>query len=285
MDIVDAQIHLFMTMNETEALTVMDALGIHAAVIDEAWAFAGESRDQGPMPGYKLPNGVWRSTAPGGMAASMRHPDRFSYLLRVEADDPDIDTIMSEVALSPGGRAVRLNAQTKVEVEAAREGRRGGFFTHARKHDLPVFIMTVGNAALYEPYITQNADLPVIIDHVGVASAPEQFDQLMALAAYPNVHVKWCHAPEFFRAKAYPFPEVQPFLMRTLEAYGRERVMWASDFTAVKWISGDGARSCNYSWGEALYYMRDNPDLSESDKEWLLGKSVRKVLRWPLPET
>jgi predicted TIM-barrel fold metal-dependent hydrolase len=280
MDIVDAQVHLFMTMNDAEALKVMDALGIQSALIDEVWA---HSSDLPLMPGYELPGGVWRPTAPGGMVASMRYPDRFSYLLRVDPDDPDIDTVVSHVARSPGGRAVRLNAQTPKEVSAARDGRRADFFACARKHDLPVFVMTRGNAALYEPYIRQYPDLPIIIDHVGVAGTPEQFDELLALAALPNVYIKWCHAPEVFRAKAYPFPEVQPLLERALEAFGPERIMWASDFTAVAWISSGGSGFVNYPWGEALFYMRHNPALSEGDKAWILGGTARKVLRWLEP--
>jgi L-fuconolactonase len=282
-DIVDAQIHLFMTMGDAEALSVMDALGIQAALIDEAWAFGGPDGSHDPPPGYRLPDGVWRPTAPGATAASMRRPDRFSWLLRIDADDPDIDNIMSQVRLDPQGRAVRLNAQSSAEVDAAAEGRRADFFAAAHKHGLPVFVMTVGNAHLYEPCIRQFSDLPIIIDHCGVAIDAERFDRLLALAAYPNVYVKWCHAPEFFRAQRYPFPEVTPFLVRTLEAFGRERVMWASDFTAVSMITAGGTRGCDYPWGEALYYVRDHPGLSDDDKAWVLGATARKVLGWPAP--
>ena len=48
----------------------------------------------------------------------------------------------------------------------------------------------------------------------------------------------------------------------------------ASDFTAIR--SG-------HTWADSLFYLRDTPSLSEGDKEWILGKSVRKLLDWPAP--
>ena len=122
--------------------------------------------------------------------------------------------------------------------------------------------------------------LPVVFDHCGLSPRPGDFDALLRLAAYPNAHLKWCHAPIVFRGGRYPFPEVRPFLHRALDAFGRERVMWASDFTAVPLAARvlDGPQ---YSWAEALFYMRANPDLSEGDLEWLLGRTARKVLDWP----
>ena len=74
----------------------------------------------------------------------------------------------------------------------------------------------------------------------------------------------------------YPYPDLMPTLLKVLEAFGPERVMWASDHTQSK---------NHHSWAESLYYLRDSSELSASDKEWLLGRSVRTILKWSKPAT
>ena len=39
MDIVDSQIHLFLTMNADAAIAAMNSIGIQAALIDEFWGY------------------------------------------------------------------------------------------------------------------------------------------------------------------------------------------------------------------------------------------------------
>jgi predicted TIM-barrel fold metal-dependent hydrolase len=283
MDIIDTQIHLFMTMTDDQAVAAMDALGIQAALIDEVWQLDESLNDTVATPGYRLANGVFRPTSPGGMAASMRRPDRFSFLLRVHADDPEIEAQIAEVKACPQARAIRLDARGEVERKAAQEGARQRYFELVSRYDLPVFVMTWGDAASFEQYIRALPDLRIVIDHCGVPSNEEEFQQTLALAKYPNAHLKWSHAPMVFSAQRYPFPEVRPFLDRALEAFGRERVMWASDFTVIPAAAKAGLGTVEYSWAEALFYMRDNPSLSDDDKAWVLGRSARKLLDWPLP--
>ena len=52
--------------------------------------------------------------------------------------------------------------------------------------------------------------------------------------------------------------------------------MWASDYTQARTETGT-------SWANTLYYIRDADELSETEKEWVLGRTVRQILRWPTP--
>jgi predicted TIM-barrel fold metal-dependent hydrolase len=200
----------------------------------------------------------------------------------VNPEDPEIEYVMSDAGASPGCRAIRFDCRGEREESATAEGARLQYFRTAAKYSLPVFVMTMGRAAMFEQYVRACPDLPIIFDHCGAPLKANDFDDLLRLAAYPNAHVKWGHAPLFFKAKQYPFPETRPYLARALEAFGRERVMWCSDFTAVDY----GARvlgGATYTWGEALFHIRDNPELSDDDKAWVLGRSARKLLSWPAP--
>jgi hypothetical protein len=51
-----------------------------------------------------------------------------------------------------------------------------------------------------------------------------------------------------------------------------ERVMWASDYT-------ESGR--DQTWAQSLHYLRYSDLVTEVQKEWLLGRSVRHVLNWP----
>lgn len=85
------------------------------------------------------------------------------------------------------------------------------------------------------------------------------------MARYPNVAYKRAHAQALLSTTTYPFPDLEPKLRRVVDAYGPERVMWASDYTMIR---------RHASWGEALFSIRDCPSLSEHEKTWLLGRTA-----------
>jgi L-fuconolactonase len=118
-----------------------------------------------------------------------------------------------------------------------------------------------------------------IIDHVGMgvdrAALPNQLaatiDALLAYAKYPNVAVKWGHAPRLSR-EPFPYRDLIAQLRRVLDAFGVNRLMWASDYT----VTVD-----HHTYAESLFCLRGADQLSASDKEWILGKTAREVLAWP----
>ena len=82
---------------------------------------------------------------------------------------------------------------------------------------------------------------------------------MFALARYPNLALKWCHAPSHLSNAAYPFRDVLPHLRRAIEAFGPERIMWASDHTQSK---------THHSWAQALYYLLKFDSLADREKKW-----------------
>jgi len=69
----------------------------------------------------------------------------------------------------------------------------------------------------------------------------------------------------------YPFEGLWPFLRRAVDAFGADRVMWASDH---------GGDQTGKSWGELFYCMPACTALSKAELEWVLGGTVRKILQW-----
>lgn len=279
MDIVDTQFHLFMTMDDEACVHVMDALGIKSVLVDEAWQSQQLMKADGAMPGLRLGNGEWRPVSPGGQMASLKRPDRFSFQLRLNPEDPEIERVMAEAASFPGCRAFRYDSRGENEVAAAESGARLAFFRIAEKLGIPVSITALGRVHQFVQYFRACPSLVFILDHCGLPKDPAGYEVVLAAAQYPNVHLKWSHAPLILGQSKYPFADIRPFLHRAIDAFGRERIMWASDFTTIETVSKVWGGE-PYSWAEALFYIRDDPELTESDKEWLLGRTARKVLNW-----
>jgi predicted TIM-barrel fold metal-dependent hydrolase len=279
MEIVDAQVH-FNLLGIEEGIAAMDAVGVNALLMDEYWGFDEKSHI---LPGYYLPNGAFRQVFPTSEILALRYPERFGYLVRFDRNDPDLDSLIASVKNTPQRLALRVVPWTPEGFALFEQGADEPIFAAAQKYGVPVFVLLPGRTKLLLPYLHKFPDVPVIIDHCGVnisvGPAPADpftgFDEVLALAQYPNVALKWCHAPRL-SSQPYPYPDLMPVLLKVVEAFGPQRVMWASDHTQSK---------KHHSWAESLYYIRDSAELSASDKEWILGQSVRTILKWPKTES
>ncbi len=278
MDIVDAQVHFNLIGDLEAGLAVMDAVGVKALVYDEWWGFDEKYR---LTPGYNMPNGVFRATNPLAEIAVLKHPDRFAVLSRFDRNDPELDYLMGNFKTLPNRLAIRIVPWTQEGFDQFGQGLDEPIFAVAQKYNVPIFVLIPGRTHLLEPYLKKFPGVQVIVDHCGVpisgTSTPvdpfEGFEKVLKLAHYPNVALKWCHAP-LLSSQPYPYPDLLPVLVKVVEAFGPQRVMWASDHSQSKH---------HHSWAESLFYIRDSTEFSETDKEWILGKSVRRVLNWPQP--
>jgi predicted TIM-barrel fold metal-dependent hydrolase len=284
MDIVDAQVHLnrLGTYWETTdldlvvdyAVVTMDALGLSGVLIDE-WAGFDEKRRH--LPGMVLPNGAMRGEHPFSERAMALHPDRFAYVARIDPNDPDLETLMAGVRQKPGAVCLRIVPLPDVgEVELFERGGYDDLLGAAERYQVPIFAWFPGRSHLLVPALEKFPKLQLILDHCGISRAEgnhaAQLDRVLQLARHPNLGLKWCHAPSHLSQQAYPFADVLPYLRRAIDAFGPERIVWASDHTQSK---------PHHSWAQALYYVLDSSELSDKEKEWILGRAVRTLLRWP----
>jgi predicted TIM-barrel fold metal-dependent hydrolase len=289
MDIVDTQVHAnrmgrtWKTAGhaETLALTVaaMDAVGVNAMVIAEH-AAANMITDPEPL-GTQLPNGAWRYTMPFSELAARTYPGRFAYVHRIDPFDPEAADLLAEVRKKPGGLCTRI-APTLDPAQAAAffSGAFDPFFKAAQKHGVPVFLYLHDTPDAVIPYARKFPDLPLIVDHWGFPMPTAEnrlgmdyFEQkVLTLGPFSNVYLKWCKGPRFVSTEAYPHSDLAPYLQRSLEAFGPQRIMWASDITTSKGIT---------TWAEEIHHIRDSNALSAWDKEQIFARTARTVLRWP----
>ena len=167
------------------------------------------------------------------------------------------------------------------EVASLEHGEFEALFAAAERQQVPVFAWVPGRASLLEPYIRRFPKLQFIIDHCGVGVAPvrigelpvtmatsvhrswpdrvAQLERVCDLAQYPNVALKWCHAPGLLSEEDYPYRDLMPLLRTAIEAFGAERIMWASDYTVARDQNGN-------SWAQCLYYFLDADQLTRPRK-------------------
>jgi predicted TIM-barrel fold metal-dependent hydrolase len=285
MDIVDAQVHIG-PGRIAETLAAMDALGIRSILVDEYWVGSPNGE-----PAHAVPDGAFRPVQPTAELAALTHPDRFSYLVRLDRNDREVTSVIRLARDAPHARALRIvPAMTRSETAAFAAGEYDGIFAAATQSGLPLFMFVPGLARVVARYADKFPDLKLIVDHCGIWSnsmrrsigggAPplsrEQqlaaFDEVMALAEHPNVALKWGHAPAMFETPGYPGEGLWPIMRKAIDRFGAERLMWASDVSANQ--TGE-------TWAELLFGVLANPYLSPHERECILGRTIRKWLDWP----
>ena len=282
MEIIDAQIH-FGPEDLSSIIPVLDALGISGAILDEYWGY-------GICPGHVLSNGSWRLKSPSAEIISTMHPGRFTYLQRINIADPELETVICLLGQSPAARAVRVTpGLNRADLDAFARGEYIDAFRMAVEADLAIFVMVQGHVRLLEPYLSEFPTGRFILDHCGMplertlvrsgssieisvepGAGFEYFDEVLALARWPNLAFKWAHAHGMFGEIEFPFAGLTRYLRRAIDAFGAERVIWAADASVI----------ADVSWADLLFFVKSNPALSTEEKTWVLGGSARRWLKW-----
>lgn len=289
LDIVDAQLHLGRGMIDA-TLETMDALGITSVLLDEFWGSWPDTHPTHIQPGYLLPNGAWRAVWPTAEEASLLHPGRFSHVARIDPRDPQLESVMRCVGSSPHARGFRLQpVWTLEEADAFANGSFDPLLDIAQDIGKPVFLFIPGYVEALERYLRKFPRLTFVIDHCGMGFpnippgrpeaqaahtlTPAYFDDVCRIAEYPNVAMKWSHTQDRFGVTAYPYEPIRPLLRKAINAFGVNRLMWAGDKTVM----------FGHNWSDLLHGIKDDPELSLEEKQWILGRTARTILDWPAP--
>jgi predicted TIM-barrel fold metal-dependent hydrolase len=288
MDIVDTQVHAnrmgpnWRTVDLATTVDVvvaaMDAVGVGATLIAEQ-ASADLLRDPDPT-ATRLPNGALRFAHPFSELAVKLYPERFAYVARVDPLDPEAPALLAGLRGKPGALCTRIAPTLRPDQAAAfAGGGMDGFFAAAERHAVPVFLYLANRPEAVIPYAQRFPGLPLIVDHWGYPRpgsgdevGADHFEaKVLALAALPNVFLKWCKGPRYISAEPYPHRDLGVYFRRSLDAFGPERIMWASDTTTS---------TGKTTWAEEVFHILDSDALSQGEKEQVFGRTARKVLRW-----
>ncbi len=193
--------------------------------------------------------------------------------------------IVDDTASDPG-KAMR---------ELAAEGVRG-FRIYPGRNPLDAWLGSPGMTAMWEtaaaaglaicplvgpdalPALTKQCErfpeTPVVIDHFARIGADgqirgEQLDELCRLAAFPRVHVK-TSAFYALGKKQPPYTDLAPMIRRVRDAFGADRLMWASD---CPYQVGPG-----HNYADAIRLVREELDfLTAEERAAMLRETAERV--------
>jgi predicted TIM-barrel fold metal-dependent hydrolase len=271
--ITDAQIHTFTGAPDTrdratlprgthrssfpieQVIAEMDAIGVQRAVL---------------VP----PNSMMQNAVAYSEQAARTYPGRFGLMPSLNPLDPAASEMLRGVPDRPDWLGIRLilgphlawlDDDTLDWVWAACE-----------ELGIPVTCLISGHAGRLQRTAERHPNLSLIVDHMGRVpdvQGPAAFaaiDGLLALAPYERVAVKMTSVPDS-SAESYPFSDLTPGIRRIYDAFGPRRMLWGSDLSGLSC----SYRECLDQFNEGLNF------LSESDKEWILGRAAATALHWP----
>jgi predicted TIM-barrel fold metal-dependent hydrolase len=211
--------------------------------------------------------------------AVRRYPNRFAVMGRIPLQDPQSAALLPGWKSQPGMLGVRVTFNTPETLAWLSDGTVDWFWPAAEKNRLPVMFLAFGNVHRFGPIAQRHPDLPLIIDHMGVNTAiakegklAEKIGDAVALAKYPNVSIKMSNLVNT-SLEPYPFRDLNDQLKRVFDAYGPQRCYWGTDLTNTSFT--------RVTWRQRItHFTEELSFLSESDKDWVMGRSIRERLKW-----
>jgi predicted TIM-barrel fold metal-dependent hydrolase len=211
--------------------------------------------------------------------AVRRYPNRFAVMGRIPLQDPQSAALLPGWKNQPGMLGVRVTFNTPETLAWLSDGTVDWFWPAAEKNRLPVMFLAFGNVHRFGPIAQRHPDLPLIIDHMGVNTAiakegklAEKIADAVALAKYPNVSIKMSNLVNT-SLESYPFRDLNDHLKRVLDAYGPQRCYWGTDLTNTSFT--------RVTWRQRItHFTEELSFLSECDKDWVMGRSIRERLKW-----
>lgn len=268
--IVDAQVHIWTggkpsahhSRGRPEPFTIRDlesemrAAGVDCAVLaPPTWDPSGN----GPS-----------------LQAATTRPDLFSVTGDLDIATAPDPALIERWCRQAGMHGLRLIFNTPEKQRRLVDGSVEWIWQAAERADVPIMLLIPGGVHLLADIAGRFSGLRLCIDHLGIPrgaqdqAAFEHLPELLALARFSNVVVKAGGTPAYSSIDAHPHPSLHGHLRRVYDAFGPERIFWASDLTRM---------SCPYRdvvalWTEGL------PWLSQQDKRSIMGGAVCRWLNW-----
>jgi predicted TIM-barrel fold metal-dependent hydrolase len=240
-----------------EAIGMMDAIGIDRAVIVPP-SPVGDSNDT-------------------ALEAVARFPGRFAVMGRFNPEAEGARERLETWLDRPGMLGIRMTFFKPHWARWLEPGVIDWYWSALERLNIPLMALAYGRLPLLADLARRHPGLTLIIDHMGRQSALRDdecfadLDEMLAMARMPNVSIKASSLP-CYTTDPYPFPRLAPYLMRTFDAFGADRMMWGSDVTRLP---------CTYL--ECLdHFRKELPFLTDADRAMVLGGTAAKLLRWPI---
>lgn len=208
------------------------------------------------------------------LADIARNPGTFRGVAVIEQDKGDPAGLMLEMKRK-GCSGFRIYPKDRnFDSWLASEAMHSMWRTGAKERLNMCCLMDPNGLAALDRMCRQYPETPVVIDHmcrIGVTGQipPADVKALCEMARHPQLTVK-VSAFYALGKKAPPYTDLGPLIKQLLDAFGPERLMWASD--------GPFQMQPPHSYKASLDLIQSRLDFLTADaKEWLLRKTAERV--------
>ena len=200
-----------------------------------------------------------------------RHPKTFSGVAVIDQDQPRVDLEMRKMK-GQGVRGFRIYPKNQKIQQWLDEPSMHTMWKTGAEEDLAMCCLIDPDALpAIDRMCRRYPKTTVVIDHfsrIGESGEikPAAVKALTDLARHKNVYVK-ISAYYALGKKKPPYHDLAPMIKQMLDAYGRKRLMWASDapFQVVE----------GHTYKASIDLIKSGLDfLDDDDREWLLRKTA-----------
>jgi L-fuconolactonase len=238
-----------------ELLSILDANGVERAVIvTPSWAPRGNA--------YSL-------------EAAQTYPDRLKVLGLISMPGEDKRAEVEHWMDPEGMAGMRLFLSSDAGAKYLAEGGADWLWPVLAERGIPVAVHAGDSLPVLAAAAGKYPALKLGLDSFGLgrnvepAQAAEKFGAVAeTMAQYPNVVVKTGAIPRD-SGDAFPFPHAQALVRRAYEAFGPERILYASDLTLLQG-----------PYREGLDFWTELDFVSDEDRARILGQNMNSWLGW-----
>lgn len=207
--------------------------------------------------------------------AIRQYPGMFSGVAIIDEGAEGLDGYMAELK-SQGVRGFRIHPKgSDVEYWLDADGLRTMFRVGAEQQMAMCCLIGPESLPALDRMCDAFPDTPVVIDHIcriGISGQihPDDVKRLCNMTRHENVTVKISAFYALGEQKA-PYHDLAPLIKQVYDAFGPQRLMWATDgpFQVVG----------SHTYKESIDLIKSGLDfLSDDDKQWLLCKTAETVL-------
>ena len=161
-----------------------------------------------------------------------KHPDRFRIVGQIDQSQPHVDQLMRKM-LQTGVTGFRIGPRAEQPDWLAGDGMKLMWKTAAETRQSMCCLINPSNIRETGEWCQKYPDTPVVIDHFARIGADgtihdKDLQDLCGLASHKLVRVK-ISAYYALGKKRPPYHDLVPMIKRLFEAFGPDRLMWASD--------------------------------------------------------
>jgi L-fuconolactonase len=209
------------------------------------------------------------------LEAARAHPNRLGLMGRLAVECAESKSLIESWMACQGMLGLRLTFHLPSQRPWFTDGTADWVWEAAERLQIPIMVLTPGLLPAMDRIAERHPQLKLCIDHLALVSGVKDdaafgdLPNLLALARRPKVTVKAGAIPNY-SSEPYPYRGLHRYLRQVYDAFGPDRIFWASDLTRL---------TCSYRQCVTLF-TEELSFLSPRDKELIMGEAMCRWLNW-----